>query len=68
MVSNYIYFFFINGCTKEQVYQNMYEGMSKSEQEQIVNESNDPIPLQSQSYREYTIERDEAVKKDGKKM
>ena len=53
---------FIAGCTKERVYESIYEGMKQ--RERIVNPSNDPIPQEQQSYDEYKREREVFVKKD----
>lgn len=53
---------FIAGCTKERVYENIYEGLKR--REQIVNPSSDPIHQKQQSYDEYKRERDELLKKD----
>ena len=53
---------FIAGCTKERVYESIYEGMKQ--RERIVNPSNDPIPQEQQSYDEYKREREVFLKKD----
>jgi hypothetical protein len=50
---------FIAGCTKERVYESIYEGMKQ--RERIVNPSNDPIPQEQQSYDEYKREREEFI-------
>jgi len=43
-------------CTKERVYENIFEGMQK--REQIVNPSDEPIPPKQPNYEEYKRERD----------
>jgi len=53
---------FIAGCTKERVYEGIYEGMKQ--RERIVNPSNDPIHQEQQSYDEYKREREVFLKKD----
>ena len=50
---------FIAGCTKERVYESIYEGMKQ--RERIVNPSNDPIPQEQQSYDEYKMGREEFI-------
>lgn len=54
--------FFIAGCAKERVYENMYEGLKK--REQIINPSNESISHEQPSYDEYKREREESLKKD----
>ena len=58
----FILLLFIAGCTKERVYESIYEGMKQ--RERIVNPSNDPIPQEQQSYDKYEREREEFLKKD----
>jgi len=55
----FILLLFIAGCTKERVYESIYEGMKQ--RERIVNPSNDPIPQEQQSYDEYKMGREEFI-------
>jgi len=48
------------GCSKERVYENIYEGMQQ--REQIVNPPDDPVPPKHPSYDEYKREREEILK------
>ncbi|MBU0730955.1 MAG: hypothetical protein KKE17_15195 [Proteobacteria bacterium] len=50
------------GCTKEQVYEGLYEGLKS--REQMVYPSDEPIPQEQQNYDEYKKERDEYLNKD----
>jgi hypothetical protein len=47
------------GCTKDRVYENIYEGMQN--REQIVNPADDPIPPTQPSYDAYKRERAKAL-------
>ena len=57
--------FFTFGCAKEQVYENIYNGLQQSEQ--MRNSSDEPIPLEQPSYEEYKRERDKALPNKEKK-
>lgn len=50
------------GCTKERVYENVYQGLHQ--RERIVRPPDEPIPQEKQSYPEYQREREESLKKD----
>lgn len=54
--------FFVAGCTREQVYENVYEGLQK--REQLVHPSDGPIQREHQSFYAYQRERQESLKKD----
>ncbi len=51
---------FLSGCSKDMVYEIIYEGLQQ--REQIVNPSDDPTQEQK-SYDEYKIDREESLKK-----
>ncbi|MFQ5586247.1 MAG: hypothetical protein ACE5GF_05425 [Thermodesulfobacteriota bacterium] len=51
---------FLISCSKERVYEGIYEGLQ--ERERILHPSDDPIPQEQRSYDEYKIEREESLK------
>ena len=53
----------IAGCTKERIYENIYDGLQK--REEIVHPSDEPTIDKQQSYEAYKRERAESLKKDG---
>jgi hypothetical protein len=50
------------GCTKDRVYENIYEGMQ--DREQMVNPADDPIPPERQRYNAYKRERARALEQE----
>jgi hypothetical protein len=50
------------GCTKERVYENVYQGLHQ--RERIVRPPDEPVPQEKHSYHEYQREREESLKKD----
>lgn len=50
------------GCTKDRVYENIYDGLQK--RGEIINPSDEPIPPEPPSYDVYKKERAESLDND----